>query len=58
MLSNYSESPQPIDPFSESWLGRWAANEAVRRSGLWNVNHVDEPYSPAFLERLQAAIRQ
>lgn len=58
MLSNYNESSRPIDPPSESWLGRWAANEAIRRSGLWNVNHVEQDYDPAFLACLRAALRK
>jgi hypothetical protein len=34
----------PIDPPSSEWLGRFADRPAIRRSGLWNVNHVaDEP---------------
>lgn len=45
--------PEPIDPPSPDWLGRWADREAVRRSGLWNVNHVDEPYDPGFLGLLE-----
>ena len=43
LLSNF-ERPA-IDAPSPMWLGRDAASERVRRSGLWNVNHVrDQPH--------------
>lgn len=38
---------------SSAWLGRHSPNEAIRRSGLWNVNHTDEQYDPAFLDVLE-----
>jgi hypothetical protein len=31
--------------------------ERVRRSGLWNNNHVDEEYDPVFLDELLARVR-
>lgn len=55
LLSNYN-ADRPIDPPSEKWLGRWATNEAIERSGLWKVNHVEEDYNPAFLECLLATM--
>lgn len=40
-----------IDVPSDTWLGRSSAHPCVRKSGLWNVNYVDEPsWDPAFLE--------
>lgn len=56
LLSNYNAVSRPIDPPSEDWLGQWAANEAIRRSGLWNVDYVSEAYDPDFLEQLQSVI--
>lgn len=53
LLSNYSFRDMPIDPPSATWLGQWAARERLRRSGLWNANHVAEDYAPAFLDVLQ-----
>lgn len=47
-----------IDPPSPAWLGHWADREGIRRSGLWNVNYIDEEYDPTFLvlmKRLVAA---
>jgi hypothetical protein len=37
---------------SVSWLGRDANPAAIRESGLWNVNHVDDACEAEFLERL------
>ena len=54
LLSNYGKVP--IGPSSSSWLGRHCSRERVRTSGLWNANHVDERYDPAFLDRMQAII--
>jgi hypothetical protein len=50
LLSNYAGSP--LDPPSPQWLGHHCNRERVRRSGLWNSNHVDEAYDPSFLDRL------
>jgi hypothetical protein len=50
LLSN-SNKP-PLDPPSEDWLGRHSDRERVRKSGLWNQNHVDESCDPAFLDLL------
>src|SRR5215472_189910 len=49
LLSNYSKPS--LDAPSPTWLGSDADRERVRRSGLWNQNHVDEMYDPRFLER-------
>ena len=51
LLSSYRE-PSP-DPPSVDWLGRFSDRERVRRSGLWNNNHVDEDYDPSFLDILE-----
>ena len=39
----------PIDIPSDNWLGNFSANEAIRKSGLWNVNYVDYCYDERFL---------
>jgi hypothetical protein len=54
LLSNCGK--EPLDPPSPGWLGRLCSRERVRHSGLWNQNHVDEHYDPAFLDRLEALI--
>jgi hypothetical protein len=42
----------PPDPASPAWLGHHAQRAAIRSSGLWNVNHVDEGGDPRFLDVL------
>ena len=54
LLSNF-ERP-PIDAPSPTWLGRDAASEAIRRSGLWNVNHVHDQPHGAVLDVLRRYI--
>lgn len=54
LLSNY-ERP-PLDPPSREWLGSRSDRDRVRASGLWNSNHVDESYDPAFLDRLEQLV--
>ena len=54
LLSNWGK--QPIDQPSSSWLGHHCNREKVRASGLWNSNHVNEDYDPAFLETLACLI--
>jgi hypothetical protein len=56
ILSNYNKVP--LDPPSENWLGRDCDRERVRGSGLWNQNHVDENYDPAFLDRLDRFVSE
>lgn len=55
LLSNWGRDP--VDPPSAGWLGRWAARPAVRESGLWNVEHVDGGYDPAFLDLLERYVK-
>jgi hypothetical protein len=50
LLSNYEKLP--LDPPSPIWLGLFSNRERVRNSGLWNSNHVDEPYELSFLDTL------
>lgn len=42
-----------IDPPSDSWLGLSCPHADVRRSGLWNCDHVNETYAPEFLDELE-----
>ncbi len=48
LLSNFGKPS--LDLPSPTWLGKHCDRERVRRSGLWNNNHVDEPYDPRFLD--------
>lgn len=54
LLSNYGKPA--IDPASPNWLGHKCNRDKVRQSGLWNQNHVDENYDPAFLATFQTLI--
>ncbi len=56
LLSNYNRPT--LDAPSSSWLGTHCNREKVRASGLWNQNHVDEPYDPAFLDELERLVRK
>lgn len=56
LLSNYGK--EPLNPPSGNWLGRFCNRERVRTSGLWNQNHVDEQYDPAFLDTLERLIHE
>lgn len=55
LLSNYRK--QPVDAPSAGWLGHYCDRERVRRSGLWNSNHVDESYDQKFLQCLDEHVR-
>jgi hypothetical protein len=54
-VSNYGEDP--VDQRPHDWTGKDSQSEAVRRSELWNVDHVDETYDPAFLDQLADAVQ-
>jgi hypothetical protein len=59
LLSNYNKPP--LDLPSQVWLGHYSDRERVRKSGLWNQNHVEENYNPAFLavvDRLVSEVRK
>ena len=56
LLSNFSKSP--FDSTSQDWLGHLCDRERVRKSGLWNSNHVDDDYDPAFLQTLEHFVDQ
>ena len=56
LLSNCGK--EPIDPSSSQWLGYYSDRERVRQSGLWNSNHVDDEYTPAFLDTMQQLIER
>jgi hypothetical protein len=54
LLSNYGR--EGIDQASETWLGHFSSRDRVRRSGLWNNNHVDEQYDSDFLNRFDKLV--
>ncbi|MCY4651872.1 MAG: hypothetical protein OXC95_01765, partial [Dehalococcoidia bacterium] len=56
LLSNSRGTP--IDSPSSSWLGRHCNRGRVGPSGLWNTNHVDEPYDPRFLDTMERLVER
>jgi hypothetical protein len=58
LLSNLAKPP--LDPPSNGWRGLACdrGKARVRDSGLWNQNHVDEPYDPGFLDVLERLVQQ
>lgn len=53
LIALLAGSEGPLDLPSDAWLGRWSAREAIRDSGLWNVNHVYEKFDPVALDVLE-----
>lgn len=56
LLSNYDKSS--IDPRDPTWLGSYSRSEKIRKSGLWNLDHVRAAYEPSFLETLDEFIEK
>ncbi|WP_099865929.1 hypothetical protein [Pararhizobium haloflavum] len=56
LLSSVRDSTQ--DRPSAGWLGNHSGRERVRRSGLWNNNHVEETYDPGFLDLFEDLVRR
>lgn len=56
LLSNYGM--EAIDVRDSDWLGKYSSSEEIRRSGLWNVDHVSDGYDPDFLDVLRSCARQ
>ncbi|MDH5528118.1 MAG: hypothetical protein OEY97_12520 [Nitrospirota bacterium] len=54
LLSNFDKPS--LDPPSGHWLGFHTSRERVRRSGLWNSNHVNEVYDPGFLDLMERLV--
>lgn len=50
LLSNQFD---PGDPPSDNWLGLKSPRDEIRRSGLWNLNHVSEQHATGFLDTLE-----
>lgn len=46
----------PIDMRAGDWLGSYSPVHEIRRSGLWNIDHVDESYDPDFLDRFEDSV--
>jgi len=51
-----SNTLRPLAPPSQSWLGLHSPRMEIRSSGLWNLNHVQQQYTPEFLSVLERYI--
>ena len=56
LLSNFDRGT--CDRPSCQWLGLDCDRPKVRRSGLWNQQHVDHSYDPAFLDVFDALVNE
>ena len=54
LLSNYGK--EALEPPSTSWLGKCSNRQRVRKSGLWNSNHVTENYDTDFLQTFKTKV--
>lgn len=54
LLSGYGRAP--VDAPSGTWLGWHCPRDKVRRSGLWNQQHVDEGYDRAFPSKFETLV--
>lgn len=54
LVSNFQK--ESLDSRRDDWLGRHSPRKEIRDSGLWNINHVEETYDPAFLDRVAEAV--
>lgn len=52
LISLFSNRCKPLDPPSSGWLGLSSIKSEIRKSGLWNVNHVEQAFDPNFLNVL------
>ena len=52
LLSNIDRAA--IDGPSDDWLGRRARSDLISRSGIWNVNHVQQPADGEFLRTFES----
>jgi len=48
----------PLQPASVGWLGRQSPKDEIRRSGLWNLNYVDQGYDPRFLDLFESVVEK
>ena len=49
LIALMSNSCRPLDPPSCDWLGLNSAKREIRKSGLWNVNHVEQRIDPNYI---------
>jgi hypothetical protein len=49
LIALFSNKCKPLDPPGYRWLGNQSDKREIRKSGLWNVNHVDQRFDAEFL---------
>lgn len=52
LIAVFSNRCKPLDPPSYQWLGNYSDKREIRKSGLWNVNHVEQRFDPQYVEVL------
>lgn len=57
LIGVLSPDEGPSDPPSASWLGLHSPLSRIRRSGLWNLDHLKYPYSSDCLDALDEYVR-
>ena len=55
-ISLLSMRTEDADPPSADWLGRYAYRKEIRDSGLWNVQLINKPYDPGFLDLMATRV--
>jgi len=50
LIGLLSNRCKPLDSPSCEWLGLKSEKKEIRKSGLWNVNHVSQPFDPDFFD--------
>jgi hypothetical protein len=56
LLSNFGKDA--VDPASQDWLGNYSNRDKVKKSGLWNQNHIEDTYDPAFLDVFERVVAE
>jgi len=56
LVSNVQSDP--LDMRDGDWLGTYSPVPEIRRSGLWNIDHVDEAHDPAFLDVVEQYVAE
>jgi hypothetical protein len=52
LIAVFSNRCKPLDPPSCRWLGNNSDKREIRKSGLWNVNHVEQRFDPQYIDVL------
>lgn len=53
LIALFSGCSEPADKASSTWLGNFSQSEEIKKSSLWNVDHVYSEFDSECLEKLQ-----